>query len=153
MTHLFLKDSVYNRTKFKTWYYLLQVEQHYGKPIPWTVARLSKDTGVPRRSLQVLVIRWASPSWRRLLRRTIPDEVRGERFAYILGSRGRQWLTSCDSWIPESVREKWLNEIRTHQKKMAELEARKVFDAKMEEQSKQMAEEYFKAHGIYPEGT
>jgi hypothetical protein len=149
--HLYLKDSVYNRTKYKTWLYLSIVEQHYGKGAALTVEDISRDIGLPRHSLQTLVGVWSSPSWRRLLRRTVPGPYGTTRYAYILSAKGRKWLAGCDTWIPEAVRSGWVAEIRVHQQKMAELKRRQEFNEKMSLQSQQMAEEYFKAHGHYPE--
>jgi hypothetical protein len=113
--HYYRPGQRWNAVKFKTWY-LLSLRERRGIESPMSVEELAVWTGVNLKSLQVLVIRWRGPSWRRVLKRTLPDG----RLGYVLGARGRQWLVDCELFIPQSIRDMWVDEIINHQQSMLE---------------------------------
>ena len=151
MKHLFYPGHACDRTKFECWYYLYRIEQVYGHPVPWTVERLSRDTGLNLRSLQVLVGRWSFPSWRRILRRKVPDRVYGKRYAYILGYKGRKWLAACHTWIPDFMIQQWIGEMREHQRQLDERKRQAEQEAAWQRQQLEARRAFFKLHGYYPE--
>jgi hypothetical protein len=108
--HFFRPGQRWNSSKFKVWYFLGLREQN-NQFSPMTVGELAYWTGVNVRSLSVLVIKWRSPSWRRVLKRKLPDGTLG----YVLGYKGRRWLTECPRFIPEHVRDQWLQEVVDYQ--------------------------------------
>jgi hypothetical protein len=113
MSHNFKPGQRWDSVKFKIWYFLYLYEEH-GFTKPLSVAQLAFWTGTNLRSVQVLVIRWRSRRWRRVLLRRLPDG----QYGYILGSRGRQWLADARLFIPEQIRETWVSEIIDHQQEI-----------------------------------
>jgi hypothetical protein len=134
MPHIIRPGQRWNSVKYKT-YYFLSLREERGIFEPITVNELAYWVGLNVRSLQVLVVKWRSPSWRRILRRTLPDG----RHGYVLGARGRKWLADAPLFIHEYIRDHWVNEIIEHQQRIAE--RRRLIEARAE---------FHRAHGYWP---
>ncbi len=135
LPHLIRPGQRWNKVKFKTWY-LLGLREEKGIFEPISVGAWAYWTGVNVASLRVLVITWRSPSWRRILRRRLPDGTYG----YILGSKGRRWLAECPRFIPEATRNQWLDEIVDHQQAML-----------AEQERWQARRNFYNEHGYWPD--
>jgi hypothetical protein len=134
MRHFITPGQRWNSTKYKVWLFLALYAQK-GNTVPLSVESLAYWTGVNVRSLQVLVIKWRSPSWRRILKRKLPDG----RLGYVIGARGREWIANAPLFIPESVRDMWYDEIVEHQERIAE--RKRQLQARVD---------FYKANGYWP---
>jgi hypothetical protein len=134
--HYYRLGGRFNATKYKVWMFL-QLREQQGCVDPLNVGELAYWTGVRKPSLHVLVTRWRSASWRRILKRKRPDGSIG----YVLGCRGRQWLKDAELFIPEALRDAWYDEIVDHQQ--AIIERKRDEDARLEARIRFHAEHGF----------